>query len=146
MRPFVGIGIVRLCGIQMEFKYRTIWHPTYFGPIEYQTSSVFRSPLYWTSLLFRSFATGLKSDLCDIKIGYPNHNCIYNNFLFNFFFSSHTPDWLSASWSSSISSRLSSTAADSWPTPKNWKLPDHFTRSTTSSLFWLVWAASPSPF
>ena len=29
----------------MAFENQTIWHPNYFGPFEYQTSLVFRSPL-----------------------------------------------------------------------------------------------------
>ena len=39
-----GFQMVRLSGIKIIFKNRTIWHPTTFQPFEYQTSSVFRSP------------------------------------------------------------------------------------------------------
>ena len=31
-------------GIQMAFKYQTIWHPTSFRPFKYRRSSVFSSP------------------------------------------------------------------------------------------------------
>ena len=41
-----GIKMVGLSSIQMAFENQTIWHPTYFRPFEYQTSSIFRSPLY----------------------------------------------------------------------------------------------------
>ena len=43
---FSCIQMVGLYGIQMAFKNQTMWHPTSFPPFEYQTSSVFRSPLY----------------------------------------------------------------------------------------------------
>ena len=42
-----GIQMVGLSGIQMAFENQTIWHLTSFRPFEYQTSSVFRSPLYY---------------------------------------------------------------------------------------------------
>ena len=47
-----GIQMVGLSGIQMTFKNQTIWHPTSFWPFKYQTSSVFRYPLYceWVEL------------------------------------------------------------------------------------------------
>ena len=38
-----GIKMVGLSSIQMAFENQTIWHPTYFRPFEYQTSSVFKS-------------------------------------------------------------------------------------------------------
>ena len=31
LKTFVRFQMVRLSGIQMAFKYRTIWHPTLFG-------------------------------------------------------------------------------------------------------------------
>ena len=37
---------VYLSGIQMAFRYRTIRHLNFFQPFKYQTSLVFRSPLY----------------------------------------------------------------------------------------------------
>ena len=45
-----GIQMVRLSGIQMSIKYQTIWHPTSYQPVEYQTSLVFRSPMYSDSM------------------------------------------------------------------------------------------------
>ena len=56
-----GIQMVRLSGNQTAFKYQTIWRLTW--PFKYQTSPLFRSPLYFhlirtfkyqTSPLFRS--------------------------------------------------------------------------------------------
>ena len=41
-----GIQMFELFGIQMGSKNQTIWHLTSYGPFDYQTSSVFRSPLY----------------------------------------------------------------------------------------------------
>ena len=32
--------------LYLAFTGKTIWHPTFFWPFEYQTSSVFRSPLW----------------------------------------------------------------------------------------------------
>ena len=46
-----SIQMAGLSGLQMAFKNQTILHPTSFRPFEYQTSSVFRSPLYWPSLV-----------------------------------------------------------------------------------------------
>ena len=46
-----GIQMIGLARIQMAFKYFTIWHPASFRPFEYQTSLVFRSPLYSGCLL-----------------------------------------------------------------------------------------------
>ena len=37
-------------GIQMAFENQTIWQPTSFPPFEYQTSLVFRFPLYFSKL------------------------------------------------------------------------------------------------
>ena len=45
-RPLSGIQMAGIPGIQMALEYWTIWCPTSFGPFEYQTSLVFRSPLY----------------------------------------------------------------------------------------------------
>ena len=42
-----GIKMVVLSSIQMALKNQTIWHPTSFQPLEYQTSLVFRSPMYY---------------------------------------------------------------------------------------------------
>ena len=42
-----SIQMVWLSGFQMAFEYWTIWHPTAFQPLEYRTSSVLRSPLYY---------------------------------------------------------------------------------------------------
>ena len=39
------IQMVGLSSTQMAFKNQTIWHLTSFRPFDYQTSSVFRSPL-----------------------------------------------------------------------------------------------------
>ena len=41
-----SIQMVGLFSIQIAFKYQTIQHPTSFWPLEYLTSSLFRSPLY----------------------------------------------------------------------------------------------------
>ena len=41
-----GIQMIALSSIQMAFQNQTIWHSTSFWPFEYQTSLVFRSPLY----------------------------------------------------------------------------------------------------
>ena len=35
---FSSFQIAGLSGIQMTFKYQTIWHPTPFRPFEYQTT------------------------------------------------------------------------------------------------------------
>ena len=48
---FCGIQMVGLCGIQMAFENQIIWHPTSFRPLKYQTSLVFRSPLFVCKLL-----------------------------------------------------------------------------------------------
>ena len=41
-----GIQMVGLSSILVAFENQNIWHPTSFQPFVYQTSSVFRSPLY----------------------------------------------------------------------------------------------------
>ena len=46
------IQMVGLSCIQMAFGYQTIWHPTSFWPFKYQTSLVFRSPLYFIRKVF----------------------------------------------------------------------------------------------
>ena len=40
---------------------QTIWHPTSFRPFEYQTSSVFRSPLYYIMFCF-SFSSARQNN------------------------------------------------------------------------------------
>ena len=44
---FSSIQMVWLSGVQMGFKYGTVWHPTSFQTFKYPTSSAFRSPLYY---------------------------------------------------------------------------------------------------
>ena len=62
---FSGIEMVGLSGIEMALKNQTIWHPTYFWPCKYQTSLVFRSPLYLQTLnhdkLYYSFRSKITS-------------------------------------------------------------------------------------
>ena len=52
-----GIQMVRQSGIQMAFKNYTIWHPNSFQPFEYQTSSLFKSPLYFIAKISQIFKT-----------------------------------------------------------------------------------------
>ena len=49
-----GIQMVGLSGIQMLLEYGTIWHLTLFRSFEYQTRSLFRSPLYLYDLWYNS--------------------------------------------------------------------------------------------
>ena len=56
--------MVRLSGIQMELKNQTIWHLTSYRPFKYQTSLVFRSPLYsdshFTRLVLNRFSDAVQ--------------------------------------------------------------------------------------
>ena len=62
--------MIGLFGIQMAFENHTILHPTSFQPFEYQTSLVFRSPLYMLNinLPFRSSSSVFLLKMTSLKM------------------------------------------------------------------------------
>ena len=72
--------------IQMAFRNQTIWHPTSFRPFKYQTSLVFRSPLWscshMTNWTCSNSSFGFERHLISMKFWRTKHlefKCTFEN-------------------------------------------------------------------